>query len=258
MDNLHLLKKTATTFAFEILYMKPLYLITVGILLTSSILPGCKSLSFTQKTLPAEIPVQDYSKSIVVIDAGDVYTPGLAITKKREAVVTSIKNMYFSNLPDLLKKDLQVPAFRDTILTDDEKTKLLQNDDAVKLKLATKYGANIFIILQNYEGGFSQDEVVRTKNNDGSTNKTAYYSVFFNTDITVIQGDQLYRKRIVASREHSNRSVLSGLLARGPGYEANKKDIISMANRNASNVSGLFRERRGMMNGRGEFIEQGR
>lgn len=228
-----------------------------GLLIIGLILTGCKSLSFTQKTLPAEIPVQDFSKSIVVIDAGDVYTPGLAITKKREAVVTSIKNSYFSNLPDILRKDLQISAFRDTILTDDEKKRLLQNDDAVRLKLATKYGANIFIILQNYEGGFSQDDIVRTKNNDGSTDKTAYYSVFFNTDITVIQGDQLYRKRITASREHSKRSVLSGLLARGPGYEANKKDILAMANRNAANLSGLFRERRGMMNGRGEFIEKG-
>jgi hypothetical protein len=233
------------------------FLLTVA-LLSSLLFLACKSMSFTQKTLPAEIPVQDFAKSIVIIDAGDVYTPGLAITKKREAVVTSIKNIYFSNLPDVLRKDLQLPVFRDTILTDEEKSRLLQNDDAVRLKLATKYGANIFIVLQNYEGGFSQDEVVRTKNNDGSTSKTAYYSVFFNTDITVIQGNQLYRKRITASREHSNRSVLSGLLARGPGYEANKKDILSMANRNASNVSGLFRERRGMMNGRGEFIEQNR
>lgn len=238
--------------------MKQLSFITASVLLFGFTLVGCKSMSFTQKTLPAEIPVQDFSKSIVVIDAGDVYTPGLAITKKREAVVTSIKNIYFSNLPDVLRKDLQLPVFRDTILTDEEKSRLLQNDDAVRLKLATKYGANIFIVLQNYEGGFSQDDVVRTKNNDGSTSKTAYYSVFFNTDMTVIQGNQLYRKRITASREHSNRSVLSGLLARGPGYEANKKDILSMANRNASNVSGLFRERRGMMNGRGEFIEQSR
>jgi len=149
--------------------MKKLSLLSSAMLMIVLIITGCKSLSFTQKTLPAEIPVQDYSKSIVVIDAGDVYTPGLAITKKREAVVTSIKNMYFSNLPDVLRKDLQLPAFRDTILTDDEKTRLLQNDDAVRLKLATKYGANIFIILQNYEGGFSQDEVVRTKNNDGGT-----------------------------------------------------------------------------------------
>lgn len=221
-------------------------------------LTGCKSMSFARKTLPAEIPVQNYSKSIVIIDAGDVYTPGLAITKKREAVVTSIKNIYLSNLPDILKNDLQIPVFRDNSLTDEEKNRLLQNDDAIRLKLVTKHSANIFIILQNYEGGFSQDEIVRSKNTDGSTKKTAYYSVFFNTDITVIQGDQLYRKRITASREHSNRSVLSGLLARGPGYEANKKDIVAMANRNAGNLSGLFRERTGKMNGRGEFIEGSR
>jgi len=238
--------------------MKKISFVSLTVLMISLAFAGCKSLSFTQKTLPAEIPIQDYSKSIVIIDAGDVYTPGLAITKKREAVVTNIKNIYLSNLPDLLKKDLQVTTFSDTSLTSEEKNKLLQNDDAVRLKLANKYKANIFIILQNYEGGFSQDEIVRTKNNDGSTNKTAYYSVFFNTDITVIQGDQLYRKRIVASRAHSNRSVLSGLLARGPGYEANKKDIAAMAGRNASNVSGLFRERKGMMNGRGEFIEESR
>lgn len=220
------------------------------------IIAGCKSMSFTQKTLPAEINIQDLSKSIVVIDAGDVYTPGLAVTKQREAVVNSIKNIYFSNLPDVLRKDLQLPVFRDTSLTDSEKSLLLNNDDNVRLKLAEKYKANIFIILQNYEGGFSQDDVVRTKNNDGSTSKVAHYSVFFNTELTVIQGSQLYRKRIVASREHSQRSVLSGLLARGPGYEANKKDILAMSERNAGYVSGLFRERRGMMNGRGEFIEQ--
>lgn len=104
-----------------------------------------------KKTIAAEIPIMDFSKSIVVIDAGDVYTPGLAVTKKREAVVTSIKNIYCSDLPDVLRKDLQLSVFRDTILTDEEKNRLLQNDDAVRLKLATKYGANIFIILQNYE-----------------------------------------------------------------------------------------------------------
>lgn len=235
--------------------MKISSLILATILFIGSGSTGCKSLLFTQKTIPPEIPISDFSKSIVLIDAGDVYTPGLAITKKREAVVTSIKNAYFSNLPDVLKKDLQVTVFRDTILTDDEKSRLLQNDDRVRLKLATKYQANIFILIQNYEGGFSQDEVVRTKNDNGGTDKTAYYSVFFNTDITVIQGDQLYRKRIMASRHHSKRSVLSGLLARGPGYEANKKDIAEMSNRNASNLSGLFRERKGFVNGRAEFVE---
>ena len=211
-----------------------------------------------QKTIMAEIPVQYYSKSIVLVDAGDVYTPGLVLTKKREEVVTQIKRIYFSNLPDVLKKDLQMPVFTDTALTEGEKALLLQNDNNVRAKIMERYKANIIILLQNYEGGFSQDEIQRSRNTDGSISKQATYSVFFNTNMTIIQGDQLYRKRITASKYHSQRQVLSGLLARGPGYEANKKDIAEMAQRNASNVSGLFRDRRGVVNGRGEFIETGR
>lgn len=219
---------------------------------------GCKAPSFMQKTILAEIPIQYYSKSIVLVDAGEVYTPGLAITKKREEVVTQIKRIYFSNLPDVLRKDLQMTVFTDTTLTEGEKALLLQNDNTVRTKIMERYKANIILLLQNYEGGFSQDEIQRSRNTDGSVNKQATYSVFFNTNMTIIQGDQLYRKRITASTYHSQRQVLSGLLARGPGYEANKKDIAAMAQRNASNVSGLFRDRKGIVNGRGEFVETGR
>jgi hypothetical protein len=168
----------------------------------------------------------------------------------------AIKRKYFSNLPDVLRKDLQMTVFTDTSLTDGEKALLLQNDNNVRAKIMEQYKANIVIILQNYEGGFSQDEIQRSRNNDGSLNKQATYSVFFNTNMTIIQGDQLYRKRITASTYHSQRQVLSGLFARGPGYEANKKDIAAMADRNASYVSGLFRDRKGLVNGRGEFVEK--
>jgi len=211
-----------------------------------------------EKTILAEIPVQYYSKSIVLVDAGDVNTPGLAMTKKREEVVNQIKRIYFSNLPDVLRKDLQMVVFIDTSLSDGEKVLLLQNNNNVRAKIMDRYKANIIILLQNYEGGFSQDEIQRSRNNDGSVDKRATYSVFFNTNLTIIQGDQIFRKRITASKYHSQRQVLSGLLARGPGYEANKKDIAAMAERNASYVTGLFRDRKGMVNGRGEFLETGR
>lgn len=235
--------------------MSPLFRSIVVALFLAGSFASCKSLSFTQKTILAEIPVQYYSKSIVLVDAGDVNTPGLVITKKREEVVTQIKRIYFSNLPDVLRKDLQMTVFTDTILTEGEKALLLQNDNNVRAKVMEHYKANIIILLQNYEGGFTQDEIQRSRNTDGSVDKRATYSVFFNTNLTIIQGDQLFRKRITASRYHSQRQVLSGLLARGPGYEANKKDIAAMAERNASNVSGLFRDRKGVVNGRGEFVE---
>ncbi|MEN9297908.1 MAG: hypothetical protein RLZZ429_221 [Bacteroidota bacterium] len=235
--------------------MSPLFRSVVVAMLLAGFFASCKSPSFTQKTILAEIPVQYYSKSIVLVDAGDINTPGLAMTKKREEVVTQIKRIYFSNLPDVLRKDLQMTVFTDASLTESEKALLLQNDNNVRVKVMERYNANIIILLQNYEGGFSQDEIQRSRNTDGSVDKRATYSVFFNTNLTIIQGDQLFRKRVTASRYHSQRQVLSGLLARGPGYEANKKDIAAMAERNASNVSGLFRDRKGVVNGRGEFLE---
>lgn len=235
--------------------MSPLFRSVVVAMLLAGFFASCKSPSFIQKTILAEIPVQYYSKSIVLVDAGDINTPGLAMTKKREEVVTQIKRIYFSNLPDVLRKDLQMTVFTDASLTESEKALLLQNDNNVRVKVMERYNANIIILLQNYEGGFSQDEIQRSRNTDGSVDKRATYSVFFNTNLTIIQGDQLFRKRVTASRYHSQRQVLSGLLARGPGYEANKKDIAAMAERNASNVSGLFRDRKGVVNGRGEFLE---
>jgi hypothetical protein len=238
--------------------MKTVFRSVFSFITVIGLFASCKTPSFMEKTILAEIPVQYYSKSIVLVDAGDVNTPGLAITKKREEVVTQIKRIYFSNLPDVLRKDLQMVVFTDTTLSEGEKALLLQNDNNVRAKVMERYKANIIILLQNYEGGFSQDEIQRSRNNDGSVDKRATYSVFFNTNLTIIQGDQLFRKRVTASRYHSQRQVLSGLLARGPGYEANKKDIAAMAERNASYVTGLFRDRKGMVNGRGEFLETGR
>ncbi|NCT93981.1 MAG: hypothetical protein GXC72_06140 [Chitinophagaceae bacterium] len=231
--------------------MKPLF----GGLLICLLYCSCKSMSFTQKTLPAAIPIQDYRKSIVIVDAGEVLTPGLAITKKRNEVVNDVKRVYLSRLSDVLKTDLQLAVFQDTVLSADQKKSLLEGDTAIIRRLQQRDHAGLILVMQEYDGGFSQDDVTRTKNNDGSVSKLAHYSVFFNTELTVLQQDRVYHKRVTASRPHSERSVLSGLLARGPGYESNRKDIVAMAEQNARNVSGLFRDRIGMMNQRGEFIE---
>ncbi|MDZ4071625.1 MAG: hypothetical protein U1C70_07360 [Sediminibacterium sp.] len=206
--------------------MKTVFRFVWVIITTISVFASCKTLSFTEKTILAEIPVQYYSKSIVVVDAGEVYTPGLAITKKREEVVTQIKRKYFSNLPDVLRKDLQMTVFTDTSLTDGEKALLLQNDNNVRAKIMEQYKANIVIILQNYEGGFSQDEIQRSRNNDGSVNKQATYSVFFNTNITIIQGDQLYRKRITASTYHLKDKYSADSLHAAPATKPTKKTLL--------------------------------
>lgn len=64
--------------------MKTVFRFVLIMITTISVFVSCKTLSFTEKTILAEIPVQYYSKSIVLVDAGEVYTPGLAITKKEK------------------------------------------------------------------------------------------------------------------------------------------------------------------------------
>jgi len=236
--------------------MQKKYRFTFIIIALTEILISCKSPFVVQKTILAEIPVEYYSKSLVVVDAGDVTTPGLAITKKRETVVTDIKRNYLSSLPDVLRKDLKMNVFTDTTLTEDEKKILLENNTNVREKIMKQYDANIIIIFTRYSGGFNQDYVDRLNNyKSGNIDKQAFYSVFFHTTLSIIQGNKMYVKHINASKYHTQRQVRSGLLARGPGYAANKKDIAAMAKRNASYVSGLFRDRKGTMNTRGEFIE---
>ena len=225
------------------------------VIVVIGLFPSCKSPSIMQKTILAEIPVQNFSKSIVLIDAGQINTPGLAITKKREEVVSDITRNYLLSLPAILEKDLQMKVFTDSTLTEQEKALLLQNDNYIRSKIMERYDANIIIIFQSYKGGFNQDYVDRLNYKGGYVDKQAQYSVFFHTTLAIIQGNQMYVKYINANKYHSQRQVRSGLLARGPGYAANKKDIAAMAHRNASYVSGLFRDRKGTMNTRGQFIE---
>lgn len=226
--------------------MKKNSLIIVGAILA---ITGCKVLSLNYKTFPPEIPLQDSTGTIVIIDAADVHTPGITITKKREEVVTKIKQDFVAHLPSAMRLDLGNPSLLDTTVSDVDKTRLLMDDALVKQQLFSKHNASMIIVLKDCSGGFSQDEVVSEKAADGSTSKTAYYSVFFQTAYHIIQKEKSWNKEITASKKHSNRSVLSGLLARGPGYEANKKSIAQMAETNAVQTANLFKEQKLAVNG---------
>src|SRR6187549_207829 len=84
-------------------------------------LTGCKFFSVTYKTFPPEIPLQDSVGTVVIIDAADTHTPGIAITKKREEVVTQIKQDFVYHLPSAIRLNLGNPAVLDTSLSDNEK-----------------------------------------------------------------------------------------------------------------------------------------
>ena len=180
-------------------------------------------------------------RSFVLIDGGHTATPGMAIKKKRTEVVKEIKDQYLSFLSDAFKKQLNLNTIIDTTLTTGEKEELLLKDSASIAKIRHKYKSALILVVKECTAGFRQGEINKTKSSDGkSTSKTAEYDVFFDAELMIIQDTSIHGRNIESSRYHSSRSVLSGLLARGPGFEANKEDILRMAQQNAFSVALLF------------------
>lgn len=194
-------------------------------------------------TIPAEFPLKDSGKSFVFIDAADVSTPGIAIVKKREQVLEEIKKEFVQLIPVAIESHLPISVIIDSSLSDLIILKLLSGDTGITSELRRKHNADVIAVLKNCFGGFEQDEIETEKKADGSKSKTAYYSVVFQSTWQIIYRNMDVEKQVSARRPHSSRSVASGLLARGPGYQANKKDLLNMARENAFEFTGLFRDR---------------
>lgn len=202
-------------------------------------MPGC-SVSFKKPPVIPGLSIGPGTRSFVLIEGGIIHTPGLAITKKRQEVVKEIRNEYLGILSAGIQKHLLLICHSDTTLSEDEKKKLLQKDSTVIANLEKRYDSSIILILKDCYSGFRQEGVNKETARDGTTSKIAEYSVFFDTHWIVLQAKTIRERNIEASNYHSSRSIQSGLLARGPGFQANKKDIMEMAIKNAWNVVQLF------------------
>ena len=215
------------------------------IVLTAILVSSCETTApLTQNTLiPAEYKIRDSTQTFVIIDAADIMTTGIAIVKRREAVMQNVKSEYLSVVPDLVTTQLSMPVVMDTSLTLDQKSRVLQGDRNILDSLRNRHNAGVIGVLLNCYGGFEKDEVVTEKNQDGSKSKTAYYSVFFESTWQVIVDNINQQKIIMARRPHSSRPIISGLLARGPGFKANRKDLLEISRENAYEFTGLFQDR---------------
>ena len=206
---------------------------------------GCETTApLTRNTLiPAEFKIKDSTQTFLLIDAADVLTTGIAIVKRREAVMQNVKTEYLSVVPELITSQLSMPVVTDTTISIDQKNRILMGDKRIIDSLRSRHNAGVIGVLLNCYGGFEKDEVVTEKNQDGSKSKTAYYSVFFESTWHVIADDVFQQKIIMARKPHSSRPIISGLLARGPGFKANRKDLLEISRENAYNFTGLFQDR---------------
>ena len=193
--------------------------------------------------IPAEYRIKDSTQTFLIIDAAEVLTTGIAIVKRREAVMQNVKTEYLSVVPDLVTMQLSMPVVIDTSLTNDQKNRIVMGDKRIIDTLRSRHNAGVIGVLLNCYGGFEKDDVVTEKNQDGSKSKTAFYSVFFESTWQVIADDVFQQKTIMARKPHSSRPIISGLLARGPGFKANRKDLLEISRENAYNFTGLFQDR---------------
>lgn len=189
------------------------------------------------ETLPPEIHISPNTTKIVLVDLATIQARGLVITKQREEVLQEVKQFYCKEGSQYLANALAIPVVLDTT------QHAVKTQEAVVEDIQRVYGPSMVLIINTFDGGFSQESVDRERNNDGSVSKTARYAVYCTTDVVVWQNNHFYTKYIHAIRPHSERSVMSGLLARGPGYRANKRDIEEAAKANMVMIADLFRER---------------
>ena len=175
-----------------------------------------------------------------MIETANSHTPGLVITKKREKVVSEIAKNYLTSLQHQIGQLLPIKAVIADSISEETYQQLLNHNENAIAALLQQYNARIIVQLKSYDAGFNQDRVEKTKTSSGGTEKIAYYSVFFETEASIYQNNEWIDKTIQVSRPHSSREVLSALLARGPGYESNKKDIEEMMKENTAKLCELF------------------
>jgi hypothetical protein len=204
------------------------------------VLLGCKPLLVSYNKVPPQIPIKDSTKSVLLIDASNIISPGIAMTKKREKVVSDIAKNYLPTLQQQLEGIISIKTVIPDSISPATLEQLLMHNENTIATLLKKYNANIILLLKSYYAGFSQDRIEKTKNISGGIDKIVYYSVFFELDASIYQGNEWIDKTINVNRPHSNRPVISALLARGPGYEANKTDISEMMKKNVIKFSELF------------------
>lgn len=110
-------------------------------------------------------------------------------------------------------------------------------------QLASKYDADYILALENYDASFVQDEVIKTKNADGSTNKIARYSLAIRSSWSLYDaaGNSFRELKGNASRYHSERTVVSALLAVGPALGSNIKFVQEVSIQAGRRVADYFK-----------------
>ena len=220
----------------------------ITLLVLTMSLYACKPPAVQYETVPPRFHI-DSGATVVIIDNATIQANGLMGNKKRDAVLQDIKQVYLDSLLQQCLQVLQVRPVLDSGMAEPNTAVVSINHRGNVLSAEQvqaylqKHKANYALVIQSYHGGFDQEQVQRERNNDGSVSKTASYAIYFGTTVSFYHRQQtvIASEYFEARKFHSNRAVLSGLLAAGPSYEKNKQQIMAMALAQQAQILDLFR-----------------
>ncbi|MXV14191.1 DUF6340 family protein [Hufsiella ginkgonis] len=196
--------------------------------------------------VPPAIDIQSTHATILIINRFDPYQLEFRRAKKTNAVrsgslamLATVENELAGMKVNVISAYDSVTMARDIHLLPD--STILTSGQLSKL--AEKYQADYVLSLESYTTGFHQDEVEKVKNQDGSTSKTAHYSVYARSTWAWydIRENKFMELTGNASRYHSGRSVVSALLAFGPAITPNAADIQDISKVAARHVAGYYK-----------------
>ena len=212
---------------------------------------GVSHVPFTVQRAP-EISFSDSITKVLVINRFDVSKVDFMLRKeKKKEVYNRGINSEIGQLLNELEsmKGIQLIKKSDSLTM---ARNIRANLDSTVLtvgeiqQLASKYNADYILALENYDVGFVQDEVIRTKNSDGSTSRIARYSLAIKSSWVLYDkaGHSFKELHGNASKYHSERSVLSGLLAVGPALGSNTKFVEEVSISAGRRVADYFKAQR--------------
>lgn len=216
---------------------------------------GVSYVPLTTSRLP-EISFNDSVVHILVINRFDVNKVDFTLRKEKKKAVYN--NGINAEIAQVLTELENIKGIR-LIKKSDSLTmarNIKANLDSTVLtvseiqQLAQQYKADYILALENYDVGFEQDDVVKTKNADGSTSKVAKYSLSVKSSWVLYDKFGLSFKELRGdmSKYHSERAVVSAILAIGPAIASNTEFVKEVSIMAGKNVAGYFKSQQISLN----------
>lgn len=182
---------------------------------------GCSVPTVLQNTIVTYPPwqVEPRPSRLFVANAHDVQSKSYRTNKEVQflglveetmrATGTALGQEFLS--PVTVVPGLSIPAY---------------GQDSSLASLFEMHGATHGVIINHFDAYFVQTEVIVTETDDGK-DREAFYDIVVDIGYSMMDRDNNRLDTIIsARRQHSSRSVLSGLLAAGPSIVDNPEDAL--------------------------------